>query len=57
MASADASRARESENRANELLEQQHGERLDRRAAQAAGPDDPALAPVGEIDGAENRRG
>jgi hypothetical protein len=46
---AETSRARESENPPNELLEQQYGERLDGGAAQAAVRADSAVAAVGEI--------
>jgi hypothetical protein len=52
--SNQASRARESENRPNKLLEQQHGERLDPGAAQTTLGTDPALATVGEINGTAN---
>jgi hypothetical protein len=52
--SGEASRARELKNQPNELLEQQHGERLDDRAAQATIGADSALETVGEIHGATN---
>ena len=51
---SQVSRAGNSENRPNKLLEQQHGERLDAGAAQAAVGADPALATVGEVNGASN---
>jgi len=54
---ADASRARESANRPNKLLEQQDGERLDSGTAQATVGANPALATVGEINRAANARG
>lgn len=40
-------RARKNKKAPNELLEVKHGERLDTRAAGAAGGADPAMAPVG----------
>jgi len=46
-------RAQETENPQNRLLEQRHGERLDTRAASAAIGADPAMATLGEGDGAE----
>lgn len=46
---AEASRARESENQPNKLLEQQHGERLDGRTVQASVGADPAVDTVGEV--------
>jgi hypothetical protein len=49
-----ASRARESENQPNKLLEQQHGERLEPGTVQAAGGADQALATVGEVNGTAN---
>jgi hypothetical protein len=49
-----ASRARESENPPNKLLEQQHGERLEPGTVQAAGGADQALATVGEVNGTAN---
>lgn len=51
---AESSRARESENQPNKLLEQQHGERLDAGEAQAAVGADSRLATVGEFHGSEN---
>lgn len=53
----EASRARESQNESNRLLEQKYGERLDTHAAGAASGADPAMAPVGEVHGTEVRRG
>jgi hypothetical protein len=44
---------RESENQQNELLEAQHGERLDFGAQAATGGDDPEMEAVGAINGAE----
>jgi hypothetical protein len=46
---------RESENQQNELLEAQHGERLDFGAQAAPGEDDQAVEAVGEIDGADKQ--
>jgi hypothetical protein len=43
------SRARKSDNPPNRLLEQQHGERLDSRKAQAAVGTNPAMAAMAEI--------
>jgi hypothetical protein len=45
----EASRARESENRPNKLLEQQHGERLDTGAPLAAGISNPSLEAVAVV--------
>jgi hypothetical protein len=56
-AAAVPSRAGESQNTPNSLLEQQHGERLDTLTTKAAGSTDPAMATVGENERAENRRG
>jgi hypothetical protein len=50
-------RARENQNSENRLLEQKHGERLDIGTTGKAGKADPAMATVGEIDGAENKGG
>ena len=47
-------RARENENPKNELLEERHDERLDTRAPGTAGATDPAMAPVGKVDGTED---
>jgi hypothetical protein len=44
------SRARENSSSQNKLLEEQHGERLDTRAAGTTGNADPAMAAVGAID-------
>ena len=50
---ATTSRAEEIQNGPNELLEMQHGNHLDSRAAGAAGGADPHLAAVGAIHRAE----
>ena len=50
-------RARGNQNSENKLLEQKHGERLDIGTTGKAGKADPAMATVGEIDGAENKGG
>ena len=47
----------ESGNQSNELLEHHHGEWLDAAAASAAAGSDTALATVGAVHGAEDRRG
>lgn len=49
-------RAQETENRQTELLEHDHGDRLDTRAASTAGGADPAVAALGEGDRTEVRR-
>jgi hypothetical protein len=54
---ADASRTRENENPQNKQLEQTDGERLDTRTTGKTGKDNPAMATVGEVDGAEDRCG
>lgn len=51
-----ASRARETENRQTELLEHDHGERLDIRAAGTASDAHTEMATLGESDRAANRR-
>jgi len=51
-----ASRARESENSQNKLLEQQHGERVGPRTTQATVGADSALEPVGEVHRASDSR-
>jgi hypothetical protein len=51
---ADASRTRENENPQNKVLEKKDGERLDTGTTGTAGKADPAMATVGEVDGAEN---
>lgn len=48
------SRARESENQPNKLLERRHGERLDAGAAQATVGADPAMATMAAVNGASN---
>ena len=45
------------ENRPNEVLEHQYGERLEPGTAQAAVGTDPALAPMGEVHGTANGGG
>jgi hypothetical protein len=52
-----APRTRENESSQDKLLEANHGERLDTRAAGAAGRADPAMATLGEVDGAEDAGG
>ena len=54
---AEASRARESENQPNKLLEQQHGERLDFGATQAPIGADSPLAGVDKLPGSRTPRG
>jgi hypothetical protein len=54
---AAASRAEESENPPNKVLEHQHAERLDFGTASAAIGRDPAMATLETFDGAEVRRG
>ena len=54
---AAASRAEESENQPNKVLEHQHAERLDFGTAGAAVGSDPAMATLGTFDGTEVRRG
>ena len=49
VAQASRARAEEMENRPNELLEVQHGNHLDTRAAGTAGGADPNMATVGEV--------
>ena len=56
-ASAGGSRAGENPNLQNKLLEEKDGERLDPGTTCSPGRDDPAMATVGEVDRAENRRG
>lgn len=51
---SEASRARESENSPNKLLEQQHGERLDPGTVQATVGADPAMATLATINGTAN---
>lgn len=53
-APAEASRARESENRPNKLLEQRHGERLDPGTAHATVAANSAVAAVEAVHGSEN---
>lgn len=52
----EPSRAGESQNEPNRLLEQQHGDRLDTFPSQTASGADKAMATVGEVHGAEVRR-
>jgi hypothetical protein len=47
-------RARENPNLQNKLLEEKDGERLDTGTTGTAGQADPAMATVGEVDGAED---
>jgi hypothetical protein len=56
-ASSDKPRTRENQNQENELLEQKNGERMDIGTTCATGKADPAMATVGEVDGAENAGG
>ena len=53
---SDPARAQETENRQTELLEHDHGERLDTRAAGTASGADPAMATLGTVDGTKVRR-
>jgi hypothetical protein len=53
---AEPSRAGESQNAPNRLLEQQHGERLDTFTTEAASGTDPAMATLGEVHRPEVRR-
>lgn len=55
-AAAGAPRAGENPNLQNKLLEENDGERLDPGTACTPGRTDPAMATVGEVDRAENRR-
>ncbi len=48
-------RARENQNSQNKVLEQADGERLDTGTKSTTGKADPAMATVGEIDGAEDK--
>ena len=50
----DKPRTRENQNQENELLEQKDDERLDTKTPSTAGQADPAMATLGEIDGAED---
>jgi hypothetical protein len=52
----ELSRTRESEKRQTELLEHDHGERLDTRAASTASGADPAMATLGTVDRTQDRR-
>ncbi len=52
----NASRAGENPNLQNKLLEEKDGERLDPGTACTSGRADPAMATVGEVDRAEDRR-
>jgi hypothetical protein len=51
----DTPRTRENQNSQNELLEQKNGERMDIGTTSTAGKADPAMATVGEVDGAEDK--
>ena len=55
-AAAGAPRAGENPNLQNKLLEEKDGERLDPGTACTPGRTDPAMATVGEVDRAEDRR-
>ena len=56
LAPASPLRAEEIQNRPNELLEMQHGNHLDTRAAGTAGGADPHLVPVEVLDRADDHR-
>ena len=56
VAPASPARAEEIQSRPNELLEMQHGNHLDTRAAGTAGGADPHLATLGTLDRAEVSR-
>ena len=51
----DKPRTRENQNQENKLMEQKDGERMDIGTTDATGKADPAMATLGEIDGAENK--
>jgi hypothetical protein len=51
----DTPRTRENQNSQNKLMEKKDDERLDIGTTSTAGQADPAMATVGEIDGAENQ--
>jgi hypothetical protein len=51
----DESRARKNQNQENKLMEQKDGERMDIGTTGKAGKADPAMATVGEVDGAEDK--
>ena len=51
----EASRARENENSKNEIMEKKDGERLDTGTTGKASKADPAMATLGEVDGAEDK--
>jgi hypothetical protein len=53
----EASRARESENQPNKLLDERHGERLDSGTAKAPVGENSPLAAVGEVHGAKDTGG
>ena len=55
--SSEGSRARESPNLQNKLLEEKDGERLDTGTTGTTGPVDPAMATVGEVNGAADASG
>jgi len=54
---SESPRTRKNSNVQNKLLEEKDGERLDPGTTCSPGRDDPAMATVGEVDRAENRRG
>ena len=51
---ADVPRARENQNAQNKLMEQIDGERLDTGTKGTTGKADPAMATLGEVDGADD---
>lgn len=53
---SQASRTQEIQNLQNKLLEKKDGERLDTRASGTASRGNPAMAPVGEVDGTEDSK-
>ena len=53
----DTPRARENQNPKSKLMEKKDGEWLDTRTTGTAGQGDPAMATLGEIDGAKNGGG
>jgi len=53
----DTPRARENQNQQNKLMEQKDGERLDTGTTGTTSKADPAMATVGEVDGAKDAGG
>jgi hypothetical protein len=51
----DKPRTRENQNQENKLMEQKDGERMDIGTTGTSGKADPAMATVGEVDGAEDK--